>query len=573
MSSRRRRPPRGCPQDEDHAPAFFNRKRDKQQVGNPPIARNTRAAINLSAININGIKATLLAQESHKWHGIHRMMREHKLGVLVVMETHMSAAQALEIEESYMNKRLKLFNYEYPNNPAAKGVAIVLNREITNVEGVKVHYLIPGKAILAVIPWHSTKTLTILGIYAPTESDKEKISFWNALCDLWLTNDLPVPDAMGGDLNLVADAIDRLPHHMDPDQVVTAYLRFVCLMELKDGWRQNNPETKAYTHASTRGTLSCIDRILVSPTLMKNCHHWSIDDIAGGLTDHRMVSVTVSAPGAPYIRKGRWAMPDFLLYDKEFMGHATEEACKLEDSISEPRSELSNTQTRFASFKEAVLELANKRARTAVGVSAQKKKALVNEREMLLNGLPPDPLSEETAELVAQIEKKIDELVNHQRDRKRLETRVRGCTELNHITKYAVALSKDAKPRDTLTYLRRTDNMPERGSRRSSEMAEIARDYHNDLQSDGMDTPREARADAQKTALESIPRPEAEVDMKPLAEKLTEEDVSTALKEATPGKAAGINGMQPNSGGGSNQSMQKVQKMIQATHRRRKLVI
>ncbi|KAJ7861054.1 hypothetical protein B0H13DRAFT_1454520, partial [Mycena leptocephala] len=109
-----------------------------------------------------------------KWHGVHRMMREKKIGVLIVSETHMSATQALEIEESFMNKRLKLYNYEYPDNPAAKGIAIVLNWEITNIEDVKIHYLIPGKAILAVIPWHGKRTMTVLGIYAPTESDEEK---------------------------------------------------------------------------------------------------------------------------------------------------------------------------------------------------------------------------------------------------------------------------------------------------------------------------------------------------------------------------------------------------------------
>jgi hypothetical protein len=89
-------------------------------MGNPCIARNTRATTTLSAININGVKATSLAQESHKWHTIHRMMREQNIGIMIITETHMSAAQALEIEESFMNKCLKLFNYEYPENPAAK---------------------------------------------------------------------------------------------------------------------------------------------------------------------------------------------------------------------------------------------------------------------------------------------------------------------------------------------------------------------------------------------------------------------------------------------------------------------
>ncbi|KAJ7682188.1 Endonuclease/exonuclease/phosphatase, partial [Mycena polygramma] len=312
-------------------------------------------------------------------------MHDEKIGILVVTETHMSVAQALEIEESFMKKHLKLFNYEYPENPAAKGVAIVLNREITNTEGVKIHYLIPGKAMLAVVPWHGTRTMTVLGIYAPTESDEEKINFWNTLCDLWLTTDLPVPDAVGGDFNLVPEAMDRLPHRTDPEAVVAAYLRFARLMGVEDGWRRNNPDTKAYTHVSTHGTLSRLDKILVSPALMKNCRNWEISVVTGGLTDHRMVSVNISAPGSPYIGKGRWAMPDFLLYDKEFMSHAMEEACKLEDSMSEARTESSNAQTRFKDFKDSVLDFAKKRAKTAVGASAKKKKALVDEREALLN--------------------------------------------------------------------------------------------------------------------------------------------------------------------------------------------
>jgi exonuclease III len=275
------------------------------------------------------------------------MMHEQKIGIMIVSETHMSVAQALEIENSFMSKHLKLFNYEYPDNPAAKGIAIVLNREITNTEGVKIHYLIPGKAILAVVPWHGTRTMTVLGIYAPTESDEEKISYGNTLCDLWLTTDLPVPDAIGGDFNLVSDAIDRLPHRTDSDAVVAAYLRFTRLMEVKDGWRQTNPDTKAYTHVSTHGTLSRIDRILVSPALVKNCRQWEINDVAGGLTDHRMVSMVISAPGAPYIGRGRWAMPQFLLYDKEFMDDAMEKACKLEGSMNETRTELNNAQTKF----------------------------------------------------------------------------------------------------------------------------------------------------------------------------------------------------------------------------------
>jgi hypothetical protein len=255
-----------------------------------------------------------------------------------------------------------------------KGVAIVLNWEITNTEGVKIHYLIPGKALLAVIPWHGTQTITVLGLYAPTESDEEKIEYWDTLCNSWLTINLPVPDAVGSNLNLVPDAIDHMPHRTDSDAVVNAYLRFVCLLELKDGFRHNNLETKAYTHVSTHGTLSRIDRILVLPKMLKNCHNWGISDVAGGLTDHRMVSVTISVLGAPFIGKGRWSAPLFLHYNKEFIDLAIEEACKLEDSMSEPRTELCNAQTKFEDFKDATIAHAQKRAKTAVGASEKKKK-------------------------------------------------------------------------------------------------------------------------------------------------------------------------------------------------------
>jgi hypothetical protein len=90
-----------------------------------------------------------------------------------------------------------------------------------------------------------------------------------------------------------------------------------------------------------------------------------------------MVLVTISAPGAPYVGKGRWAMPQFLLYDKEFMTFSMEEAIKLEESILEEHTETSNAQTRFKTFKDSVLMYTKIKAKTAVGATAKKKGVLV----------------------------------------------------------------------------------------------------------------------------------------------------------------------------------------------------
>ncbi|KAJ7019145.1 hypothetical protein C8F04DRAFT_976105, partial [Mycena alexandri] len=85
-----------------------------------------------------------------KWHGLHRLMFDEKVGMMVVGETHLSAEQAVEIQESHIGRRMEIFNSPFPDGPSTKGVAIVLNRELTNTTGVKIHYIKPGRAILAV---------------------------------------------------------------------------------------------------------------------------------------------------------------------------------------------------------------------------------------------------------------------------------------------------------------------------------------------------------------------------------------------------------------------------------------
>jgi hypothetical protein len=302
---------------------------------------------------------------------------------------------------------------------------------------------------------------------------------------------------MGGDFNLVADAIDRMPHRTDSEAVITAYLRFTRMLGLIDGWRQCNPNTKEYTHIGSRKSLSRIDKILVSPALMKNCRSWEITDV-GSLADHKMVTVTASAPGAPYIGPGRWQMPHFLLHNSQFMEHASREVYKLEASMNEQRTELCNAQTKFKAFKDATMKTARVKAKVMIGASEAKKESLKKEMKVLLNDTPnvtppshtnteggnpatlcsadtPHSRTRNTttrdtprepeahchecdqkrrAEEAALIQKKIDEIIDRQCERKRLETRVRGTTELNHITKYAVNLSKEKKPRDTIEFLR-----------------------------------------------------------------------------------------------------------------------
>jgi hypothetical protein len=104
-------------------------------------------------------------------------MRDGRMGVLVVGETHLNSEQVDEIETSDYGRRPKIFDSIDIENPNAKGVAIVLNREITNAEGIDLRRLIPGRAILTVLPWHGKLTHTVLGLYAPADSMEENRAF------------------------------------------------------------------------------------------------------------------------------------------------------------------------------------------------------------------------------------------------------------------------------------------------------------------------------------------------------------------------------------------------------------
>jgi hypothetical protein len=160
--------------DEESAPAFFNRKRKAQQLNNPKITRNTRAQVRVAALNIKGRGGTSIREPRHKWHEIHRRLIDERIGIMAVTETHLSAAQADEIQrDQILGKRMEIFNSIDIEKPNSKGVAIVLNREITNTVGVKVRRLIAGRAILATIPWHGRLTLTVLAVYAPSDSAAE----------------------------------------------------------------------------------------------------------------------------------------------------------------------------------------------------------------------------------------------------------------------------------------------------------------------------------------------------------------------------------------------------------------
>ncbi|CAK5272653.1 unnamed protein product, partial [Mycena citricolor] len=482
------------------------------------------------------------------------MIFDEKVGALIVSETHLSADQTEEIQDSHIGKRLSIYNSENRDDPSTKGIAIVLNREITNTQDVQVKHLIPGRAILATLHWHSDRTLTILGVYAPAESMQANENFWDSLSERWLTEDLPVPDLMGGDMNLVEEPLDRLPSREDAPRTVAALRRFKRLLGLVDGWRGENPDAKDFTYTSGRDTHSRIDRIYVSNAQLKRTRKWTLDDCVGKLSDHRMVSTTITAPGSPTIGKGRYTIPLFLLKDKKFMDFVQKTMIELEDRQADCPG--LNVQAEWSSLKTAIRDYARSRAKEAIGASREKKKTLQTRKAQILKTTHgPDSLEQsevpdtqtytetEAAAEVHAIQGEIDKITDVQREQRRTETRARCFTELDHITKFTVAMSKDKTPRDTITLLRRTDTTPPREAKRSKDMAELARDYHHNLQQDPSEQNPATKDHAIESALEHTEARGDPEKIEELKKQLTAEDVILALKQAATGTASGVDGI------------------------------
>jgi hypothetical protein len=179
---------------------------------------------------------------------------------------------------------------------------------MANVEVTKI---IPDRALLIQIPWHTDLLINILAIYAPN-TPAENEAFWNTIQDKWQREHLPKPDIMLG------DPIDRLPCHADNAQTVEALQNLKSHLLLHDEWRRTHLTTKAYTYLQkATGSQSRIDRIYVTEKIFKNSFDWEINT-SGITTDHQMVSVQITDDTIPFVGKG-WIIPLNLLQNKKLM--------------------------------------------------------------------------------------------------------------------------------------------------------------------------------------------------------------------------------------------------------------
>ncbi|KAF8897703.1 Endonuclease/exonuclease/phosphatase, partial [Infundibulicybe gibba] len=318
----------------------------------------------IATLNIKGGGSNVT---QNKWQHINQVLRDQRIDILSIQETHLSAQRVEDLHHQF-DRRVHIINSSDPQNMNAKGVAIVLNKQSTRWREATSKVIVQGRALLVTVPQRENNHIRILAIYAPN-NPRDNALFWEEINERWTSEGMEKPDLMLGDFNMVEESLDRLPPHPDHMNQMEALHNLKSVFNMIDGWRRENPHTLGYTYRQTNsGIQSRIDRIYVSNAVQDVSCEWKIQS-APLNTDHRMVSMKILDPGAPYIGKGRWTIPLFVLKDKKILQTMVELGTELMDNIERAkynRTDVRNAQTLFKTFKDEIVKVARAHAREAI---------------------------------------------------------------------------------------------------------------------------------------------------------------------------------------------------------------
>ena len=510
--------------------------------------KNTKASIKIAALNIRGNGHLDPLNGKNKWNHINQIMREEKIGILAVGEAHLNTERSRNIEQVF-GKRLKIIFSSLPNNSNAAGIAIVLNKDITETQEITTHEIIPGHALMIEIFWHANEHLSVLAIYAPSQNMSENANFWQNIQAFYERNRrIKRPQIMLGDFNMVEDMIDRIPMRVDPDATTNALDNLKMALQMMDGWRQTYPTTTAFTFLRKyNGHQARLDRIYVKSNMFQKTYEWKIATV-GIETDHRLVSVKLSSESGPSTGNGRWVWPEYLLKDKELVEYIHKEGIKIQEALKNLhqqniRDDINNAQKFWEDFKSKISRKARERAKIVIPYLKKKIKDL----ETQLNELETNTEINEGGKIfiMASLTEKLQKMEQLRHQNVRNSVKIKSYLYGETISKYWTGLNKQRKPKSLIQRLIKPGSNPTNPEyeKSSKKMANLARDYHEQLQQDNTELSEMEREEAINTVLEVINIRITETDQSNLARKLSNTDIQDALKLSANGKAPGINGI------------------------------
>jgi len=523
------------PEHNDQNPITGNRDDNTLPTRQTTQRQNgTKSKINITSLNIKG----RMSGDFNKWMHLPQIIRENKLAILAIQETHLTDELVSQFETLFGNS-LTLFHSPDPDTRNARGIAIIINKKLIKTDNVTETEIIPGRAIELAIPWHETEKIKILAIYAPN-APREIKDFWNKIQSKINDNTTLRPDIIMGDFNLVEDAIDRLLSKLDDPQAMESLRDIKLRYNLIDGWRKANPEEKAYTWSRTDGTQSRIDRIYINEEFFDDCSGWKISP-SPIPSDHDLISASIATPSSPTVGRGRWAIPTRILKKKIIKDEIQKLGRELQHNLEniQTRTERVNPQTLLREFKTKARESLRKHEKIHQPQIKNRIRKLTENLRQTINdeSLPADEIKITSIHIKKEIQMLLKE--THQRNRETLSAI--DTVEGEKIGKTWSNRHKENKPRDTIKCLR--DPETDEVTRDSAKMTNITAKYHEKLQSDEHDP----RAPPNRQHLEEILNQlETKLSNKSkaeLANPITEDQVREAIKKTSNEKAPGLDGI------------------------------
>ncbi|TFK79298.1 DNase I-like protein, partial [Polyporus arcularius HHB13444] len=373
------------PPPEGQGPPAEERSRPKKKR-----KTSTRAKVKLATLNMRGYgPSTMGGPVSDKWMLISQVIREQRIAVLAIQETHLSATR-LDALNALFGATLRIFSSPDPlHDGGARGVAFVINKKLVDEPGVVVEHDVAGRMLSIAVPRPGGETLRVANVYAPNRP-ADNARFWEELDQVWTTARSRRPDVILGDFNIVEDPIDRIPAHLDDRTAVTALRAMRSKLGLVDGWRMENGNTKAFTYLQTAtGAQSRLDRVYMAERLMPRTVDWELLE-PGIHTDHKLAMCSITNARTPYKGKGRWRIPQGILMDKEFLDRVREMGLELQDAlagdeVATQRPVGSGPQRRWEEFKREVVAVAKRRAKKQMPKLARTLAALREDLDTTLN--------------------------------------------------------------------------------------------------------------------------------------------------------------------------------------------
>ncbi|KAF5378764.1 hypothetical protein D9615_006956 [Tricholomella constricta] len=428
------------------------------------------------------------------------------------------------------------------DSPNAKGVAIILNKRTTKWREASTRDIVPGRALQIELPWREGAITKILAVYGPN-TPSENAVFWATINNSYQTRNRTKPDILLGDLNMVEDSLDRFPPHEDHRPQTEALLDLKNCLRLLDGWRQTHPTTIDHTFRMGRTTtVSRIDRIYVTEKILKRSFNWKIEQ-TGISTDHKMVSMEFLDYRNVYLGKGRKQIPLFLLKNKNVMRDYKKTCLAFSDKFEAStanRTNGNNPQTEWKIFKDQTRAFFIRRAKTETSKLDRKIEECKSKIDITTNDTnsPRDELI--LTQAILEEELKQLESLRHTKTRDNLAAKCR--IENETMSKHWIQMNKEKTPRDTIAALQIPQSNPPTYTRRSSEMAETARQYHHDLQQEGL-APNDNTERETAQILGNLKAKLTEAEHTKMGDITGKDEIRKAIKDLPNGKAPGMDGI------------------------------